>query len=365
LPERIDFALNTSVQKFTFRKFEAQNVKGVVNLDGTKLTIDPVSFQTADGQFNAQIAMSQGNDDNYRLNCLATLKGINIQKLFINIQKLFTEFENFDQTFITDAHLRGVTNATVQFKTTVTKALKILPEKVESLIDISIDNGQLVGLESLQEIAAYVKKNKLAAPFVDADKFAEKLKSVSFSRLENVIEIKDRTIIIPMMDIKSSALDISARGKHTFDSKIDYTVGFYLRDVLVKKEREYEVVDDGLGRKLFVYMKGTTENPEYGIDKDVAKEIRQQERQAEKENVKALLKEELGLFKKNKSVGTYKEEPIQGRSTTTTIEWDEADEKKTTAPRQDEKPSVKKSEPTPPKEESPKKKTPKWLQEKE
>jgi len=358
LPERIDFALNTSVQKFTFRKFEAQNVKGVVNLDGTKLTIDPVSFQTADGQFNAQIAMSQGNDDNYRLNCLATLKNI-------NIQKLFTEFENFDQTFITDAHLRGVTNATVQFKTTVTKALKILPEKVESLIDISIDNGQLVGLESLQEIAAYVKKNKLAAPFVEADKFAEKLKSVSFSRLENVIEIKDRTIIIPMMDIKSSALDISARGKHTFDSKIDYTVGFYLRDVLVKKEREYEVVDDGLGRKLFVYMKGTTENPEYGIDKDVAKEIRQQERQAEKENVKALLKEELGLFKKNKSVGTYKEEPIQGRSTTTTIEWDEADEKKTTAPKQDEKPSVKKSEPTPPKEESPKKKTPKWLQEKE
>jgi len=358
LPERIDFVLNTNIQKFTFRKFEAQNVKGVVNLDGTKLTIDPVSFQTADGQFNAQIAMSQGNDDNYRLNCLATLKNI-------NIQKLFTEFENFGQTFITDAHLRGVTNATVQFKTIVTKALKILPEKVESLIDISIDNGQLVGLESLQEIAAYVKKNKLAAPFVDSDKFAEKLKSVSFSRLENVIEIKDRTIIIPMMDVKSSALDISARGKHTFDRRIDYTIGFSLRDVLVKKEKEYEVQDDGLGRKLFVYMKGTTDNPEYGIDKDVAKEIRQQERQTEKENVKALLKEELGLFKKNKNVGTYKDESVQGKSTTTTIEWEGADDKKTTTSKQEERPAVKKSGSNTPKEEGPKKKTPKWLQEKE
>lgn len=358
LPERIDFVLNSNIQKFTFRKFEAQNVKGVVNLDGFKLTIDPVSFQTADGLFNAQIAMSQGNDDNYRLNCLATLKNI-------NIQKFFTEFENFDQTFITDKNLRGVTNATVQFKTTVTKSLKILPDKVESLVDISIDNGQLVGLESLQEIAAYVKKNKLAAPFVDTDKFAERLKNISFSRLENVIEIKDRTIIIPMMDIKSSALDISARGKHTFDSRIDYTVGFNLRDVLVKKEKEWEVQDDGLGRRLFVYMKGTTASPEYGIDKDVAKEIRQQERIAEKENVKALLKEELGLFKKNKNVSGYKEDPSQGKSTVTTIEWEEADEKKTTAPKQEEKPSVKKSEPIIKEEDASKKKTPKWLKEKE
>ncbi len=359
LPERIDFVLNTSVKKFNFRKFEAHDIKGSVNLDGFKLTIDPVSFRTADGNFEAQIAMSKGNDEHYRLNCLAKLKSI-------NIQKLFAEFENFGQSFITDSHLRGITNATVQFKTTVTKGLKILPQKVESLVDISIDNGQLIGLESLQEVAAYVKKNKLAAPFVDADKFAEKLKSISFSRLENVIEIKESTIVIPAMDIKSSALDISARGKHTFDSKIDYTIGFNLRDVLVKKEREYEVQDDGLGRRLFVYMKGTTADPEFGIDKEVAKETRQQERQAEKENVKALLRDELGLFKKNKNTGAYKEEPVQGKTTVTTIEWGDADDNKTISPKQEEKPSVKKSEPaTPKQEDGTKKKTPKWLQEKE
>jgi hypothetical protein len=354
LPERIDFALNSTIDKFIFRKFEAQKVKGIVNLDGFKLTIDPVSFQTADGTFNAQISMSQSTDNNYKLNCLATLKNI-------NIQKLFTSFENFDQTFITDAHLRGVTNANVQFRTTVSKALKINPAKVESLIDISIDNGQLIGLESLQQVATYVKNNKLSAPFVNADKFAERLKNISFSRMENVIEIKNNNIIIPAMDIKSSALDISARGKHSFDNKIDYTIGFNLRDVLLRKEHEYEVADDGLGKKLFVYMRGTTDNPTFGIDKDVAKETRQQERQAEKQNVKALLKEELGLFKKNKEVGTYKEEPEQKPGSKMTIEWEDAD-----PAQRSETPKVKQETTEPKKEEEGgKKKTPKWLQERD
>ncbi|HEY8404505.1 MAG TPA: AsmA-like C-terminal region-containing protein [Flavobacteriales bacterium] len=355
LPERIDFALNTTIDKFIFRKFEANQVKGIATLDGFKLTIDPVSFQTADGTFNAQIAMSQNTDNNYKLNCLATLKNI-------NIQKLFTAFENFDQTFITDAHLRGVTNANVQFRTTVSKALEINPAKVESLIDISIDNGQLIGLESLQQVATYVKNNKLSAPFVNADKFAERLKHISFSRMENVIEIKNNTIIIPAMDIKSSALDISARGKHTFDNKIDYTIGFNLRDVLVRKEREYEVADDGLGKKLFVYMRGTIDNPTFGIDKEVAREVRQQERQAEKQNVKALLKEELGLFKKNKDVGSYKEEPEQKPGSKMTIEWEDADP----APKNQPTPPVKQQTSEPQKTaDDKKKKTPKWLQERE
>lgn len=359
LPERIDFSMTSTIEKFIFRKFEATKVKGNIHFDGHQLSINPVAFATADGNFDARITLAKENNEQYQLSCLARLKDINIQKLFI-------EFENFDQTFITDTHLRGIANANVQFKTSLTKSLKMISKNVESLVDISIDNGQIIGLESFQEVAEYVRKNKLAAPFVNADKFAERLKSISFSRLENIIEIKNSTIIIPSMDIKSNVLDIAARGKHTFDNKIDYTIGFNLRDVLIKKEKEYQVEDDGLGRKLFVFMRGTTANPEYGIDKDTAKEVRQQQRQEEKENVKAILKEELGIFKKDKTIGSSKTKPSETKptGTTTTIEWGDMDEKPATTKKNNSPTSEPTETPAQKQEEPTKKKTPKWLQEK-
>lgn len=353
LPHRIDFRMNCEIGKFIFRKFEATSVKGVAELKNKRFVVDPVAFHTADGTFTAQLAFEQTADAMYRMNCLANLKDI-------DIKKLFTEFENFDQEFIQDRHLSGIANATVQFRTSLTTSLDIVEDKIESLVDLRIDNGELNNLESLQDIAGYIRDNKWAAPFVDEDRFAEKMKNIKFSRLENVIEIKDRTIVIPQMDIKSTAMDLSAQGVHGFDNSIQYTIGFSLREILVRKQNEWEVQDDGLGKKLFVTMTGTTSNPQFKIDKEAAKENRQEELAAEKQNVKSLLKEEFGLFKKDSSVGEYKEKttPVQ---TSTSIEWDEFDSKKEAEkPVKEEK---KATASTTPVEKEPKK-VPRWLKEK-
>jgi uncharacterized protein involved in outer membrane biogenesis len=356
LPVRIDFDLKCQVDKFLFRKFEATQVRGVASLNQGVLTIDPVSFNTADGSFSAQIAMNRTSHDMYRLNCLATLNKI-------NVSKLFTEFENFDQDFIQDKHLKGIANATVQFRTPMTTSLDVVVDKIESVIDISISNGELIGLESLQDIATYIKDNKWIAPFVNEQKFAESMKRITFSNLENVIEIRDRLINIPMMDIHSSALDIAAKGKHTFDNEIDYAIGFNLRDVLVRKEKEWQEADDGLGKRLYLSMKGTTDNPVFAMDRDMAKEVRKEDIEAEKANVKALLKEELGLFKKDKSVGNYKQETSPTGSTIT-LEWEDGNQPKPADP-PTPKEEVKPKSDKPADSDKPKKKVPKWLEEKE
>jgi hypothetical protein len=355
LPERIDFVLNTNVGKFVFRKFEATDVRGITKLQHGVLTIDPVTFNTADGSFSAQIAMTRASADFYRLNCLANLKDI-------NIRKLFTEFENFDQTFIQDRHLKGSANATVQFRTNLSTSLVLMPDQMESLIDITIDNGELSGLESLQDIADYIRGNKWVAPFVNEDKFSEKMKTISFSKLENVIEIRNRVITIPLMDIRSSAMDITARGTHTFDNQIDYAIGFNLRDVLVRKDKEWTEVDDGLGKRMFISMKGTAENPEFAMDKELARDVRQAEMQQEKENVKSLLKEELGLFRKDASSQPYKE-TVHESGTTITVDWgDDVPAKKEPESNQTNPKPVQEEKPSAPEK---KKKVPKWLEEKE
>jgi hypothetical protein len=167
------------------------------------------------------------------------------------------------------------------------------------------------------------------------------------------------------MDIKSSAMDISAKGSHTFDNQIDYAVGFNLRDLLVRKEKDWTEKDDGLGKSMYVSVKGTVDQPVFAMDRELAKEMRKEAMEAEKSNVKALLKEELGLFKKDDSVGEFKNEPTNEEETIMSVEWDDGGQYNKQEP--ERKPVVKQNE-APATKEKPtekKKKTPKWLEEKE
>ena len=358
-PALLDFNLNCSIDKFVFRKFEALGVKGVATLNEGKLTIDPVTLQTANGRLSAQLVLEPISSTAYRMNCLADVKDI-------HIDQVFTEFENFGQTFIQDKHLKGIANATVQFRALLTNALELPSDKIESVVDLSIENGELNNFETLQEIAVYLRNNKWVAPFVDEDRFAERMRNVKFSKLENVIEIRNRIVTIPLMDVKSSAMDISAKGTHTFDHAIDYAVGFNLRDLLVRKEKDWTEVDDGLGKSMYISMKGTVDNPIYSVDRELAKEIRKEAMEAEKQNVKSLLKEEFGLFKKDKSVGPYKEEGSSSGGSIISVEWGDEPEKSTAGSAPADKPKRPNDKPAKTEEPSEKKKkTPKWLEEKE
>lgn len=355
LPQRIDFSFQSQIARFVFRQFYADDIRCTAHLQNGRFFIDPLTFKTAGGQLNAQLSLEETDRDRFFVNCLA-----NVQAM--DIQELFHEFENFDQSFIQERHLRGKADAMVQFQAPLTSALEVQYRDLYSVIDLKISEGQLLGLESLQEVAAYLRSNKWIAPFVDEDRFAEKLKDVRFSTLENTIEIKDEVIDIPVMDIRSSAMDISISGQHRFNNQINYTIGFNLRDILLRKQKDWQEQDDGLGKQLFIFMRGTTDKPEFGLDKEAARTDRKAEMQQEKQNVKALLKEEFGLFKKDNQVGTFQEK-TQPKETTTTIEWEGFDPEKE-QPKEKETPVKPKNEPAPPADPK-KKKTPKWLQEKE
>jgi hypothetical protein len=293
----------------------------------------------------------------YRMNCLADLKGI-------HIDRVFTEFENFGQNFIQDRHLKGIAHANVQFRALLTNALELPSDKIESVIDVTIENGELNNFETLQEIADYLRSNKWVAPFVDEDRFAERMRNVKFSELKNVIQIRDRMVTIPLMDVRSSAMDISAKGTHSFDYVIDYAVGFNLRDLLVRKDKEWSESDDGLGKSMYISLKGTVDNPVYAVDRELAKEMRQEAMEAEKQNVKALLKDEFGLFKKDDSVGKFKEASSSSGESTITVDWEEGNSGKQS---EEQRPASKPKDKPTDASVSPdkKKKTPKWLEEKD
>jgi hypothetical protein len=116
---------------------------------------------------------------------------------------------------------------------------------------------------------------------------------------------------------------------------------------------------------MYVAVKGTVDQPVFAMDRELAKEMRKEAMEAEKSNVKALLKEELGLFKKDDSVGEFKNDPTNEEETIMSVEWDDGGQNNKQEP--ERKPVVKQNEVPPTKEKSTdkKKKTPKWLEEKE
>ena len=110
------------------------------------------------------------------------------------------------------------------------------------------------------------------------------------------------------MDINSSAINISGNGTHDFDNNVDYHLRLLLSDVLGKKVKSNstefgEIEDDGLGRtKLFLSMRGSVNDPRFTYDSKAAGDKILTDIAKEKQNLKGILKKELGLYKNEPSV---------------------------------------------------------------
>lgn len=143
-------------------------------------------------------------------------------------------------------------------------------------------------------------------------KFAEveELRHVKFSQLKNTIYIKEGTVIIPDMQILSSAFNLEIAGEHTFNNEIDYHLKLLLSDVLSKRFRKRKkkneefsnIEDDGLGRTtLFLVITGTVNDYKISYDKKKARKKIREDFEQEKQEIKDILKNEFPFLKKDTS----------------------------------------------------------------
>jgi len=135
------------------------------------------------------------------------------------------------------------------------------------------------------------------------------------------VKISNGTISIPKMSIASNAMNINLSGSHTFENEIDYQFNFKLSEILLRREESEfgKIEDDGTGAKIFIHMYGTTDNPQFEMDRKGAKESRKEDFIAEKEKFKKIINEE--LFKKGVGNQDLKNEKEQ-KAIVTIIEED-------------------------------------------
>jgi|GEM_PF-4932204 len=284
MPSRIVLKLDLDWKEATYRQFKAEQITASLNYSAGELQINPLVMRTCDGILDCSFKIT----DKIRHFDFSAIGNLNR----VDLNKLFVQFENFGQTFLTGENLKGKLQSGFVLSFQTDKYMEMKPKTISCVAQVKVENGELIQLKSLRNISDYLKKKKLLSTFVDADGLEKKLKHVTFQTLENTIRVSNGNIVFPYMEIKSSALDITVEGQQTFEYKIDYTIGFYLRDVLMKKKRDADETDDGLGKTFFIRMTGTTENPVFSIDREAAKDKRRKDIETEKALIKQILKEE-------------------------------------------------------------------------
>ncbi len=295
--------LEIKVDELKFRKFRSSGISGQLHLEDQVISGRSIRFNAMKGAVAMDAIVNVSRKDSILISCDAVLSKLDIHDLFYQL-------ENFDQDIMTDKNVKGDLTATVQFRSSWTTDLSINPAKAKATCDLTIDNGALIDFGPIMELSKYLKLSDL--------------NNIRFSTLKNVISISDEQIYIPSMEIKSSALNLTCSGVHTFENIIDYRITLLLSDVLGKKMKQQksefgEIEDDGLGRtKLFLTMKGPVDDPKIGYDRKAATEKIKTDIVQEKKQLKSMLHEEFGIFRKD---SVKKSETPKKKKEEMQIEW--------------------------------------------
>jgi len=317
-PDNINFNLKSHIGELTYGKFTATNLKGIVTYQDKKLAAKNVTFKANKGNYIVSSEMEQTDVNSFFWSTDATANNIDIQNFFM-------EFSDFGQDFITHKNIKGKTSAQISMATVIDGYMNIDMDRLYSTANFSIKKGELIDQSALLDIADYFESNKLVKTVVDTKSLKKKMKHVKFANLENQIIIDKGKIHIPKMDLSTNVMDLGISGIHGFDDNVDYHLNFKLNDVLVKNKNQEEfgpIKDDGLGVKLFLHMYGSLSDLKFELDKQEKKTARKEAIQEEKQELKSILKQEFGLFKKDSSVQVSAQEKTKA---TFEVEWDEFD----------------------------------------
>ena len=234
----------------------------------------------ASGTFDA----SQTDRWPVQLNCTAS---------GLELQPMFATFRNFGQTTLRAEHLRGQVSWTGDLAFEYDMAAGIVAASAQAEAFLDWNQVRLDNVEALQEIAAYLRDNRLMAPLVDPDDLAQRLRRIDIEQATTHLAIVEGDLQIEPITIASSAMDVDIAGGQTWAGALDYTLGFALRDLKNTREDAFGTLeDDGLGHRFFLTIGGTPDNPEYGWDRAAGKDARK----ARFEEEKAVLR---NIFRRN------------------------------------------------------------------
>jgi hypothetical protein len=253
ISRNINLNFNCDVKSLRYKRFRARNLKGDLLVKNEMAVSRSINMQTMGGQLQFSGIVDAKNPKAIDVVSTMKLDGLHVDSVFY-------VFENFDQDFIQDKHLKGRAVADVTMEMTLSPGLKLFSETLIADIRVAIRGGELNDFAPLQKLNKYLDD--------------EELHHVRFSDLANDIHIEKKTIYIPQMDVRTNVTQMLISGTHTFDQHIDYRVVAPLRSYkkINLSEAGSSIESDSKGQsKIYLKIQGTTDNYRVTYDVDAVR----------------------------------------------------------------------------------------------
>jgi hypothetical protein len=301
---RIHLTIQFAIGMVQFKKFQAWQMKGKMDINGKIITAENIAFRGFEGNTILSGQINATAKDSMTISCET-----DVTRLDINT--LFNQLGNFGQDVIVAKNVKGKLTATTRFAGIWSKDLHCNLDRIVAESDLLIENGELIDFKPILVLNKYIK---------GAD-----LQNIKFNTLKNNITISNQTIRIPSMQIESSALDLTASGTHTFSNMVDYKLQLSLSQLMGKRVKNLNtafglIEDDGLGVvKVYLTMKGPMEDPKVVFDKGAVEQNITTNIRNERKEFRNIILKEFGLGKKD----TAKVKPPPKKQTELELETEE------------------------------------------
>ena len=304
LPDDVEGSVFMEVGEIKYEEHRFRKLLGKMLVKDRRIEFPGVSLRNADADVQGKLIIEERSPEIFHITT-------QVQADNLQFKSLFREWNNFHQDVIGENNIFGKAQARVYFEAPFDLRSGVISRSIKSQVYLKITDGRLKDVDAFKSITESLQTNS-ARMVIGKDNIAgleKKLLDLRFETLENTFTIENSQLVIPVMLIHTSALDIETSGTHTFDNRIDYRFAFRFRDLKDNAQMtEFgEEVDDGTGMRVYMRMHGTIDDPVIVWDKTSRKQQAKENRAAEKETVKSMLKTEFGMFKGDSTVKTYQQ----------------------------------------------------------
>lgn len=309
-PADMTLNINFSADNVIYKKSTSTDVRGLITYKPRIFNFTGLKMNALDGNISGDGFVVQNTNKSIMSKGDFKLSGI-------DINKAFTVFNNFGQDFIVAANISGSLSGSVSVLLPMDPKFNINPRTVTADGHYNLQKGALINFEPVKQLSDFIELSEL--------------ENIHFETLENDFYIRNNTLFIPQMDVKSSAADLTVNGKHGFDNAYEYHVRVLLSQILSKKRKTQRkpitefgaVEDDGLGRTaLLLKVESKGEDVKVGYDINaVGKEVKEDIRK-EKQTLKTILNDEYGWYSEEQEK-LQVEKPVEKKRFN--ITWSETD----------------------------------------
>ncbi|MBU2018537.1 MAG: AsmA-like C-terminal region-containing protein [Bacteroidetes bacterium] len=303
LPADIQGNVRLISNQLVYEKHTFKQLKTNLKIGNRRIDFNELELKNSEAHIRGTASITEFSPEIFTIETLASTDRL-------SFQPLFKEWDNFDQQIITADQISGFAQVKLHFKAPFDLRSGIQKKNIVAAVDLKVEEGRMKNVLAFKEITKSLKDSKTTRLILkqnNINNFEKELLDLRFENFQNTLTIQNGTITIPEMLIASNALDVRLNGTHDFDNQVDYRFSFNFRDIRKQaRMTEFgEVVDDGTGMQLFVHMFGPMDSPTIQWDQEATKLLVKETFEAEKQNAKAILKSELGLFKKDTTIAAY------------------------------------------------------------